>query len=136
MPPIPDNHDTLEQDDRFPSGPWNGFWTQGSMKGRQGMALTFRDGALSGDGADYVGDFLCRGTYSTDSGTVSITKSYLSHVIEYTGFAEGDGIWGTWALRMGTRIVDRGGFHIWPDALGASEGQSLEAQEPQPAALG
>jgi len=123
----------LEQDDRFPSGPWNGFWTQRSTKGRQSLGLTFSAGAVTGDGTDFVGEFLCRGVYSTDAGTLHMTKTYSTHRLEYVGFAEGDGIWGTWTLRQAGREVDKGGFHLWPDAIGCGEGQNLAVEEPLPA---
>ena len=54
-PPGPD----LEQDGRFPSGPWKGFFLQPELAGRHWMELklTFPPGTgkLRGDGRDWVG---------------------------------------------------------------------------------
>jgi hypothetical protein len=47
-PPKPDLE--LEQDSRFPSGPWKGFFLQPVLAGRHWMELnlTFRQGVLQG----------------------------------------------------------------------------------------
>ena len=65
----------LEQDARFPSGPWSGFFLQPSLyDGRVKMALnlTFRDGKVTGCGDDRVGNFSLKGSYDLDSGEVVI----------------------------------------------------------------
>ena len=106
-----------EKDERFPSGPWTGFWLQPPLSGRQWMRdfwLHFFEGKVEGAGSDWVGEFIFRGTYELASGKCELIKTYLeSHEVEYTGQNEGDGkwLWGVWQLRSG---YDRGGFHMWP----------------------
>lgn len=41
-----------EQDERFASGPWKGVWTQQGGKGEMDLHLEFREGRISGHGAD------------------------------------------------------------------------------------
>ena len=63
VPPAAPQTD-LETDPRFPSGPWTGFFLQPLLPGRHLMELrlTFRHGAMSGDGRDWVGPFVVRAT--------------------------------------------------------------------------
>jgi hypothetical protein len=126
--PVPPDS-TLETDDRFPSGPWKGFYIQWGMQGRQRLNLTFREGVVTGYGSDPGGDFHVRGTYDPGAGRARLTKMYAQHRVEYDGHAEGDGIWGRWEIR-GVGYTDRGGFHIWPDADGESRHDDAEAEEP------
>ena len=52
------------------------------------------------------------------------TKQYLGrHAIAYDGYNEGKGIWGTWTWPDAP--PGRGGFHIWPVALGDPTGEML-----------
>jgi hypothetical protein len=116
----PDTID-LETDSRFPSGPWTGFFLQPLMPGRHRMELrlTFRGGAMNGEGRDWVGDFLVTGRYTVADGRCHWTKRYVRrHSVFYNGFNEGKGIWGTWDI-AGTSAypAQRGGFHIWPEGM-------------------
>lgn len=109
----------LEQDGRFPSGPWKGFFLQAGFVGRQWMelTLTFSQGKLRGEGRDWVGEFLVRGRYEVDSGKCRWTKLYVGkHDIAYQGYNEGKGIWGTWEWPPMSTV--RGGFRIWPVGMG------------------
>jgi hypothetical protein len=124
---------TLEQDSRFPSGPWKGFFLQPVLPGRHWMelSLTFRRGELRGDGRDWVGAFLFRGRYEIESGKCWWTKQYIGrHSIHYQGYNEGKGIWGTWEWPRSP--VWRGGFHIWPTAMGDPTQQRLAEEMDQP----
>jgi hypothetical protein len=111
----------LETDPRFPSGPWTGFFLQPLLPGRHMMELrlTFRGGAISGDGRDWVGPFLFRGRYDLADGRCYWTKRYLGrHDVFYRGFNEGKGIWGTWEVPGGLGVgIHSGGFHIWPEGM-------------------
>lgn len=127
-PPIP----ALETDERFPSGPWSGFYIQWGRRGRQRLTLTFRDGLVEGGGDDPGGSFTVRGTYDTQAGKVALRKVYAFHTVEYDGHAEGDGIWGAWVIRA-VGYSDHGGFHIWPDAQGEQEARHEQAEAPEPA---
>lgn len=111
--PPPSN---LETDDRFPSGPWEGFFLQPQLTTttRQWMELSliFRQGTVQGEGRDRVGKFVIKGRYTTDDGKCWWTKRYLGkHDVFYEGYNEGKGIWGLWELKVPPW---RGGFHIWP----------------------
>src|SRR3569833_1845058 len=103
----------LETDERFPSGPWTGFYLQKLRPGRHWMELrlTFARSILLGDGLDSVGAFHISGKYDVKDGSCHWTKLYVArHAVSYRGFSEGKGIWGVWTIRAN----DRGGFHIWP----------------------
>jgi hypothetical protein len=126
----------LEQDSRFPSGPWKGFFVQPILPGRHWMelGLTFHKGILTGEGRDWVGAFLFRGKYELDSGKCWWTKQYIGkHAIFYQGYNEGKGIWGTWEDPKNRSW--RGGFHIWPKAMGDLSQHVLAEEAEEPAAL-
>lgn len=128
----------LETDPRFPSGPWTGFFLQRELPGRHLMELrlTFRQGSLTGEGRDRVGNFVVKGRYTIEDGKCHWTKRYLGrHDVFYQGFGEGKGIWGTWeippARNAGVRY--HGGFHIWPEGLADPTGSHLTAEADLPA---
>jgi hypothetical protein len=102
-----------EQHPLFPSGDWEGFYTyaSGPQAGRCNMPsmFTFTAGKISGGGNDEVGRFAWVGVYDLTSLTCQITKSYLTHGVEYHGHIDENGIWGTWEL-----AEMQGGFHLWP----------------------
>jgi hypothetical protein len=112
----------LETDPRFPSGPWTGFFLQPALPGRHRMELrlTFKSGVVTGEGRDWVGNFVIRGRYSIEDGKCHWTKRYLArHDVFYQGYNEGKGIWGVWEIppEQNAGLVWRGGFHIWPEGL-------------------
>jgi hypothetical protein len=116
-------------DSRFPSGPWTGFFTyRGSpRRHRMDLSLHFAAGAMRGEGSDGVGPFKIAGRYA-DNGECLWVKGYLgAHNVDYRGFGEGRGIWGTW--RIGTDST--GGFHIWP--LGQEPAAAEEERATEPA---
>lgn len=126
----------LEQDSRFPSGPWKGFFLQPVLPGRHWMELnlTFRKGLIQGEGRDWVGEFLFRGRYEVETGKCWWTKHYLGrHSIAYQGYNEGKGIWGTWEEPRTS--WNRGGFHIWPVAMGDPTQQTLAEEQDEPHSL-
>ena len=117
-----------ETDSRFPSGPWKGFFLQPGSPTRHRMELnlSFRQGNLRGEGRDPVGEFLIQGRYDVADGKCWWTKRYVGrHDISYTGFNEGKGIWGTWVWDERRSPSWRGGFHIWPAAMGDPTGETL-----------
>ena len=120
-----------ETDERFPSGPWTGFFLQPGTPERHWMELdlTFRDGVMAGAGRDRIGKFAIAGRYYLDSGRAFWTKTYIrEHSIDYAGYNEGKGIWGTWEYMTNWR----GGFLIWPVAMGDPTKQQLTAAAPVP----
>ncbi len=82
--------------------------------------MQFTNGLISGSGGDDVGAFSWEGTYDLGAMTCSMTKSYLTHDVEYQGHIDENGIWGTWTL-----YSSRGGFHLWP----ARQAQAKEEAE-------
>jgi hypothetical protein len=107
----------VETDPRFPSGPWRGFFLMAHWPGRHQMELdlTFRQGVMTGEGRDRIGPFLIRGKYNVDDGKAHWSKRYVGkHDVAYQGYNEGKGIWGIWEIPPSWR----GGFHIWPTAMG------------------
>ena len=122
-----DNPINLETDPRFPSGPWTGFFLQKEFPGRHFMelSLTFHQGTMTGEGRDWVGQFIFRGHYTVEDGKCWWTKRYIGrHDVFYQGYNEGKGIWGTWEIPGGHGRY-RGGFHIWPVGMGDPTGQHL-----------
>ena len=107
----------VELDHRFPSGPWCGFFLMSHFQGRHQMELklTFRQGSMTGEGEDLIGPFLIRGRYQVEDGQCWWTKRYIGkHDVFYHGYNEGKGIWGLWEIPPNWK----GGFHIWPEAMG------------------
>jgi hypothetical protein len=135
-PPAPDSQLAVETDDRFPSGPWEGFFLQPMLTKERcwmELTLTFRAGVVTGEGRDRVGTFLVRGRYNLEDGKCWWTKRYLSkHDVHYNGYNEGKGIWGLWEL---ISPPWRGGFHIWPVGMGdpTKMRTATEAEIPAPA---
>jgi hypothetical protein len=79
------------------------------------LILTFRQGVMTGEGRDRIGHFLIRGKYNLGDGKCHWTKRYIGkHDVAYQGYNEGKGIWGLWEIPP----LSRGGFHIWPTAMG------------------
>ena len=104
----------VETDERFPSGPWVGFWIQrGWGKQKMRLSLTFNGGRVSGAGEDVVGRFSFHGMYDLATGRLVMAKQYeKAHGVVYDGANEGDGmwLWGVWSIGG-----ERGGFHLWPE---------------------
>jgi hypothetical protein len=79
------------------------------------LDLNFHQGVMTGEGRDRIGSFLIRGKYNIDDGKCWWTKRYVGkHDVAYQGYNEGKGIWGVWDIPP----TFRGGFHIWPEAMG------------------
>ncbi len=121
---------TLETDDRFPSGPWSGYYIQRSFKGKMELHLSFINGRVMGTGRDPIGPFSIIGHYDIEDGKVWWTKKYASHDVFYQGFAEGQGIWGTWEIPR----FDREGFRIWPKGI-ADAIERREREETRPSRI-
>ena len=112
-------HGSLETDPRFPSGPWTGFFLQPVLPGRHLMELqlTFSQGALTGVGRDWVGEFMIRGRYDLADGKCYWTKRYVGrHDVFYRGAYDGEGsILGRWSI---------GDYWSGPFALAPIRGES------------
>jgi hypothetical protein len=122
----------LETDDRFPSGPWVGFFLDGRVRQRQWMelGLTFVNGRMSGWGRDAVGKFGLTGSYDLEAGKCRFRKTYIGrHTVGYDGHNEGRGVWGVWEIAEDNL---KGGFHIWPKSMGDPTGGQLTEEEELP----
>jgi len=102
----------------FPSGEWEGFFVyfRGGEQYKMLFHLDFKDGVLTGSGADAVNSFTWKGKYSIEDFTCRMVKSYPTHQVFYDGHADENGIWGLWKMDFFT-----GGFHIWPKGKEMSE---------------
>lgn len=119
---------------QFPSGPWTGYFNYdaGGQRFRTDMIIAFAHQRITGEGGDLIGPFIIDGHYDDGAGECAWQKSYVgAHEVWYTGFREGKGIWGTWAIPGSVH----GGFQIWPvgdepaDAIAATK----EEDVPEPA---
>ncbi len=134
LPPSGPAKSLLETDPRFPSGPWQGFFLMAHLPGRHKMELhlSFQQGAMTGEGRDMIGPFLIRGKYNLDDGRCSWSKRYIGkHDVVYQGYNEGKGIWGLWEIPPSWR----GGFHIWPTAMGDPNSPKLAKAIDEPVQL-
>jgi hypothetical protein len=136
-----DKYKLLEQDHRFPSGKWTGFFIQKNPPlGKQWMDLQcmFVQGVITASGNDLVGAFVFKGNYETVSGKCSWNKIYKGgHPVYYEGFNEGKGIWGTWLIEDKEKSINlKGGFHIWPEGMLVPEDEELVAELELPANIG
>ena len=93
------------------------------------LRLQFGEGVLTGEGNDDVGPFVVRGQYNATSLECSWKKTYVGqHAVDYRGFREGKGIWGTW--RISPR--SHGGFQIWPKQTGCGEEHAEAVKQEKP----
>ena len=115
-----------EQHPYFPSGDWEGFYNDprvGGKRGEMAMTLDFSGGCITGSGSDPVGFHTWTGTYDTKAETCSLQKTYPGkHSVEYSGYADENGIWGKWTIRK----HGAGEFHIWPKKKDASSDNTQE----------
>jgi hypothetical protein len=128
------NPANVESDPRFPSGKWVGFFLDRRLPGRHDMEIiiTFANGKMTGAGRDRVGSFTFDGSYNLADGKCEWVKQYVNaHAIDYSGFNEGKGIWGTWKLQW-QGLVSTGGFHIWPEGMADPTQPELEEEADVP----
>jgi hypothetical protein len=107
----------FELDERFPSGPWTGFFLQPPLRGRHWMELrlTFSNGRLRGDGRDRIGLFTFTGSYDVRDGTCRWVKRYVgAHDVAYaaTTRARASGACGT--SRLACAAASTSGRSAWP----------------------
>ena len=99
----------------FVSGEWNGFYIERHRpdRGWMHLYLTFENGQIRGEGTDYVGPWVAKGTYDESSKQCNWTKQYVGkHAVQYSGTCSENGIQGQW------QIFSAGPFHIWPKSHG------------------
>lgn len=114
-------------DDSLPSGRWIGFYVypHSPSRHRMDLRLEIKSGRITGMGIDPVGPFLIAGRVHEDR-RVNWVKTYPgSHDVLYAGFADHNGIWGTWMIRN----ESRGGFRIWPSQWGEGHARRMAQEE-------
>jgi hypothetical protein len=113
------------------SGNWTGFYLEphNPQRGWMHLYLEFADnGAIAGEGTDYVGPWQASGTFEADSGRVEWTKLYLGkHKVRYQGVLTDQGIVGDWTISSWLA----GKFHIWPVQRGDIQAAYLADDLPQ-----
>jgi hypothetical protein len=110
---LDDSSNSDESVSPVPSGEWTGFYLEQHQprRGWMHLYLSFREGNVQGEGADYVGPWSISGSYDIESGRVSWIKRYLGkHQVNYDGTITKQGIVGNWNIHH----WNDGPFHIWP----------------------
>ena len=107
--------DITEKHSFFPTGEWEGFYTYaqgpGASRHKMSFILAFKEGLVTGGGADDITTFNWKGKYDLENLTCQMTKYYHGrHTVFYNGNVDENGIWGMW--KLGNWFT--GGFHIWP----------------------
>lgn len=123
----------------LPSGEWEGFYCYSNSPAQHKMSieLSFKNSIVSGSGIDDINSFRWNGTYNLEHFKIKMIKKYATHIINYKGDVDENGIWGVWdnpedisgfeeygqAFLQKIKDMTHGGFHIWPKA---SKGESKE----------
>lgn len=117
----------------LPSGEWEGFYCYSNSPHQHKMSieLSFANSIISGSGIDDVAPFRWNGSYNLEQFKLKMVKTYSTHIINYAGDIDENGIWGFWdnpedlsyfadispnVLRQ-AQAMAKGGFHIWPKAV-------------------
>lgn len=105
---VNDNHPLLQ------SGEWEGFYTYAlgasAIQHPMTFFLEFWNGIMSGHGKDEIDVFSWRGKYNKQIMTCEMIKFYATYSVDYKGYIDENGIWGTWTIK---NLDTKGGFHIW-----------------------
>lgn len=120
----------MEQDNRFPTGEWHGFYLEShrTRRGWMHLYMSFEDGKIKGEGTDYVGPWVASGWYDVESGACQWKKQYLGqHQVDYDGICGKNGIQGQWQITYLS-----GNFHIWPKSMGGLDELYLQEDLTQP----
>jgi hypothetical protein len=110
--------------DGLPSGRWVGYYVYAHYPSRHRMDLRLEisPDRISGTGIDPVGRFMISGRLREDR-SLNWVKTYFGrHDVLYAGFADHNGIWGTWEIPQ----VSTGGFRIWPAQWGEGFARKME----------
>ncbi|KAF2517760.1 hypothetical protein [Flavobacterium foetidum] len=114
----------------LPSGEWEGFYCYSSTPQQHKMSieLRFSNSVISGSGIDDVDSFIWNGSYDLEHFKIKMIKKYPTHIINYQGDVDENGIWGVWdnpedfsdlaksepEIFKKFKAWTHGGFHIWP----------------------
>lgn len=114
----------------LPSGEWEGFYcySNETVQHKMSIELSFANSVVSGSGIDDINSFKWSGNYNLEQFKISMVKKYATHIINYKGDIDENGIWGLWdnpedisffndyppAFLNKIKAMTHGGFHIWP----------------------
>ena len=103
---------TFESDPRYPSGPWEGFWTQAGKVSSMKLYLEFVAGRVRGEGSDRVGAFDITGRYWPHRDRIVLRKAYHGkHTVWYRGKPFSPYLKGQWNIASPPAS---GLWRIWP----------------------
>ncbi|MET3019201.1 hypothetical protein [Flavobacterium hydatis] len=116
----------------LPSGEWEGFYCYSNSPAQHKMSieLNFVNSIISGSGVDDVNSFKWNGSYNLEHFKIKMVKTYPTHIINYNGDIDENGIWGVWDnpedlsffanlspnIYQQAKAMTKGCFHIWPKA--------------------
>ena len=111
--------------DRGYSGRWVGYFLQRPLPGRSYMelGLTFRNGQMTGEVRDWVGEFVIRAPTPRRWGRHWTQALHRPARRFHNGYNEGKGIWGVWEIvatdeyPLPRRLPHLAGGHGRPDRL-------------------
>ena len=135
----------------LPSGEWEGFYCYHNRPEQHKMSieLNFSNSVVSGSGIDDVDSFRWNGSYNLEQFKIKMVKTYPSHIINYSGDIDENGIWGVWNLPFDMSPFDgfpteilqalradlEGGFHIWPKAANSESKEEIKEEVKESAKL-
>ncbi len=115
------------RDIRSCSGPWNGIWQQGPVRGMMNFELRFDDVKCSGGGTDRDGSFSIAGIYDPRTEALTLLKSYGELLVRYSGTWNGSFVAGDSQI-FSLGFMDSGQFEIWPESESQSLNLSVESE--------
>jgi len=137
-------HKDKETHHFLPSGEWEGFYCYSNSPAQHKMSieLNFANSLVSGSGSDDVNSFRWNGTYNLEHFKIKMVKKYPTHIINYGGDIDENGIWGLWenpedisgfeefgaVLFQNVKAMTHGGFHIWPKASNSESKEELREE--------
>jgi hypothetical protein len=127
----------------LPSGEWEGFYCYSNSPAQHKMSidLNFANSVISGSGVDDVNSFRWNGTYDLENFKIKMIKKYVTHIINYQGDIDENGIWGVWDnpedlssfadypnILQQVKGMINGGFHIWPKASNSESKEEVREE--------
>jgi hypothetical protein len=128
----------------LPSGEWEGFYcySNSHQQHKMSIELSFADSVVSGSGIDDVDSFRWNGSYNLEQFKLKMVKTYPTHIINYAGDIDENGIWGLWDnpedlsffadfspnIFQQAQAMTKGGFHIWPKAAKSKSKEEIREE--------
>jgi len=128
----------------LPSGEWEGFYCyqNSPQQHKMSIELNFANSIVSGSGTDDINSFRWNGTYNLEHFKIKMVKKYSTHIINYKGDIDENGIWGVWenpedvsgfaefgsAFMQKVTAMTQGGFHIWPKASNSESKEEIREE--------